>query len=1652
MRLKNIPKLAFVLLIFQFTAIVPNDAIAQQLEYLEYQDGEWKVNKEKYNTYIANHPFNNRPFMSKEDLKAIPKTDRPDLAYEYDWLITQDPKTGDVPWQRLLPELRKLHGSAAPQTVAPGGSATNKWVERGPNNIGGRTRGIMFDPKDATNKKVWAGGVGGGLWYNNDITSSSSSWNSVNDFWANLAITTIAYDPTATSTFYVGTGEGWRNSDAIRGAGIWKSSNAGTSWAQLSSTNNSNFYNVQKIIVSSTGRVIAVTSAGIYTSDNDGISFTRRRSGFHADIEQASNGVLFASTGRIFSGGKIYKSTNDGNSWTDITPTGGSPQRIELACAPSDSNTVYAVASNSQTSAQTDVEWFKKSTNGGSTWTNVTIPKYLSNTSKHFTRGQAWYDLILWVHPTDKNVVIAGGVDLHRSTNGGTSWTSISYWNSSQSKPVVHADQHNVISRPGNNNEILIGNDGGVYYSTNAGNKSTSSPTFSHRVKNYNVTQFYSAAMHPTSGSNYMLAGAQDNGSLRLNASGVSTGVEVTGGDGAFCFIDQDNANYQITSYVRNNWRRSTNGGVFFSVIQSGSDGSFINPADYDDNKNILYSAKSTTQLNRISNMTSTTVTTGAITVSGMSSTASHVRVSPYTTTSSTLFVGSGGDVYKVLNADGNSPTASKISPSTFPSGNISCVEIGASENELLVTFSNYGITSVWYTSNGGTTWINKEGNLPDMPVRWALFNPKNRKEVILGTELGIYATDDISASTVVWSSSNQGMAITRVDMLQYRSADSLIMVSTHGRGVFTGRFKKTTPPSGAPTAKFGANKTNICAGDTITFTDSSTNNPTSLKWTFTGGTANSTTSSSPGVIYSTPGTYNVSLIATNTSGSDTLVKTAFITVNSAPNATLSSFSTTCSNAPIQTLSGGSPSGGTYFVNGTSSTTLNPSMLGAGSHTIKYRVQVGSCSDSASQSITINAAPNVSASTVAAVCENAPSFTLSNGSPAGGSYSGTGVTGSTFNPSTAGSGAKTLKYTVTNSNNCSDSTQFTVQVNAKPNVSLSSVGPFCSGGGAITLTNGSPSGGNYSGPGVTGSQFDPGVAGVGTHTLKYSFTNSSGCSDSATTSVVVSSGSSATLSPFSSVCGDTTFTLIGGLPAGGTYSGPGVSGGTFNSQTAGPGTHTIAYTVTTSCGMSSATQSIKVDSVPNINVTKTVSGCEGTTFSFNASGATNYKWSPATGLSNASINNPVLTLSSTISYVLVGSHSNGCSSSENIQITVNPNPSVKANADLAVCIGDTFQLSVSGAQNYSWSPSTGLTNSTISNPQGVLSGSVTYIVTGTDAQKCTDVDTVVVRVKPKSSISHNSISDICLSSDPITLTGGTPAGGVYSGPGVSAGKFNPSIAGLGTHRITYTANEPGKCEGQTTVTITVLQSPNVVWNLRSTVCENEDPIALVSTPSSGIYSGKGVAGKEFNPKTAGIGVHEITYQVTAAGCLATEKREIEVVPGSDVDSILGLSTVTKKGKYNYQVNPINGAGYTWIVTGGSLLSNANNLSTIQWGNGNSGKIILVQTNSYGCKDTTELVVDINALSVGDEVLIGEGIILYPNPADRTVSIKVHGSEAEKLSIRLYNNSGQLVLNDHGIEDKETHFELNTSELSEGLYLLQTNLGSKVYSATLIIKH
>lgn len=752
--------------------------------------------------FICNNKKSNS--IDNSDQWKLSKQQRIDEAFELEYIKTHDPNTKSIPSERLL-KARKIAKKRLEQNTKRGPSdviPNIEWEERGPDNIGGRTRAILVDASDNTNNTVLAGGVAGGIWKTTNFQSTSPTWTKVDDFFENLAVTTIAQDPNNLDNIYFGTGEGWYNADAARGLGIWKSTDGGDSFTQLASTNNSNFYYVQDIVIDNNGSVFAATSRGIFKSSNDGSTWTKVLSGstnFFADMELGSDGDIYATSGRIFDLGKVWKSdfathgVNTGNSgtWTDISPTGDF-WRIELATAPSNSNRVYLLC---QEKDSFNVEYIYRSDNAGgnsgTTWTSLPVPTIvdLGNNSV-FTRYQAWYDLIAQVDPNDDDVVYIGGVDALRSTDAGASWTQMTTWSlygttGYTSAQKVHADHHNFIYMPNSSSEAILTTDGGVFHTTDA-NNTGSYPSWQAKNSGYNITQFYACATSNEANGNQFLAGAQDNGSQRYLNEGMNTTTTVSGGDGGFCHIDEDNPNIQITSYVRNNYYITNTAWSGSTEYVFKGTGRFINPTDYDSESNILYGATDDNKYSYIRNV-GTSNTYGTTSLSQLDGQISAVTVSP-NTSNRVFFAAQGGNILRVDNAHTDSPSATLIGSLT-PSSNayISSIAVERGDDDhLLVTFSNYGINSIYETLNGGSTWTSVEGDLPDMPVRWAEFNPNTNDQAILATELGVWTTNNLNGESTKWGPSNTSLANTRVDMIQIRPVDNFMLAATHGRGLFT--------------------------------------------------------------------------------------------------------------------------------------------------------------------------------------------------------------------------------------------------------------------------------------------------------------------------------------------------------------------------------------------------------------------------------------------------------------------------------------------------------------------------------------------------------------------------------------------------------------------------------------------------------------------------------------------------------------------------------------------------------------------------------------------------------------------------------------------------------------------------------------------------
>jgi len=409
----------------------------------------------------------------------------------------------------------------------------------------------------------------------------------------------------------------------------------------------------------------------------------------------------------------------------------------------------------------------------------------------------SWHALAASVDPVDPDVVWIGGLDVWRSVDAGDNWQQMTFWapgSEEQGARYVHADIHQIMFWPGNPSSMYIATDGGVFESNQA---QSDSPVFNERNFQYNTLQYYSCAIHPEAGTDYYLGGLQDNGTLMYLPGEVpNRNFRISGGDGAYCFIDKNEPNIQYTT-IYYTWISAfdIDPQDHFRGIhgQNFNIGTFINPMDYDYQYNVIYAnGAHFTGFN--ANTIGVIRLVGDRLSGGLKDVPTNINV-PFSAikwyeesgdNASTIYMGSeSGQLFRLTDAViiGD---LTELTGDDFPAAYISSIDIGPAEDTLLVTFSNYGVPSVWVTANGGDDWLNVDTNLPDMPVRWGILHPMNSKQVMLATETGVWTTMDAFAQNVVWTPATDGMGNVRVDMLQVRSADNTVLAASHGRGLFT--------------------------------------------------------------------------------------------------------------------------------------------------------------------------------------------------------------------------------------------------------------------------------------------------------------------------------------------------------------------------------------------------------------------------------------------------------------------------------------------------------------------------------------------------------------------------------------------------------------------------------------------------------------------------------------------------------------------------------------------------------------------------------------------------------------------------------------------------------------------------------------------------
>lgn len=705
--------------------------------------------------------------------------------------------------------MQNIRNNALQKTA---GTTAISWTGAGPDNIGGRTRALAIDP---TNHDImYAGCVSGGLW---KTTDGGSSWAPLMDNLGTMIINCVAIDPANSSTLYAGTGEGYFNVDALRGQGVLKSTDGGSSWTSQrnfsGTTTNYKDYYVYKIIVQSNNNqwVWAALLGGLFRSTNGGNSWNKisvgSRSGYCVDLVEDPNNpnTFYASFGLSDQDG-IYKTTNSGSTWSWASngfPASGYT-RTSIAIGTNNSQVLYASLNDSATSY---TKAMMKTVNGGTSWSSITIP-YDNTALVHGTHlgGQGWYNNVVAVDPTNSNIVYAGGINMFKSTDGGNNWNQLSDGNN------MHVDQHVITFDPANSSVVLFGNDGGVWKSANGGGSFTS---LNH---GYITTQFYSAATHPY--LDIRIGGTQDNGTLKSNTT--TQWLQIFSGDGGFTTIDSTSPSIYYTEYVYLGIRKSTNSGTSFALANTGippsddeSGGTsdrcaFIAPFEMDPNNHnrllggtyVLYETTDGAGTWHAFSGDLCLDGSGAGQVGSFGSVISAIAIAK--NSPQTIYAGTTGSATKqsyVRWTFDNGLSWGK-SGSTLPNRAVTSLAVDPNNNlHVFAAFSGYGSSTpgltghVYANTNPGViAWTDISNNLPDIPVNKLLLDPSNVSHILAATDLGVFETTNGGTNWV----QTGGLPNVPVSDLDIRSYDHVVLAGTHGRGMYVSTGSLGIRQSGA--------------------------------------------------------------------------------------------------------------------------------------------------------------------------------------------------------------------------------------------------------------------------------------------------------------------------------------------------------------------------------------------------------------------------------------------------------------------------------------------------------------------------------------------------------------------------------------------------------------------------------------------------------------------------------------------------------------------------------------------------------------------------------------------------------------------------------------------------------------------------------------
>ncbi len=694
--------------------------------------------------------------------------------WEYFWETRLDPQTG----QLSNIDLNALYKNE--KRAAAFKSSGELWLSKGPNTSDGgyagigRINTIAYHP---TNSSVfWVGTASGGLWVTSD---GGQSWSVLNDDMQALGVSDIIIpsDYETSKTIYLATGD--RDAFDTNSIGLLKSTDGGITWSSAGIAGpTSNNWIINRTLLNPADNKTLVVAGNFktYKIKNGAVTKISEEVFIDMEFKPGDFNTLYGST----KNGDIFMSTNEGLTWVkSLDVVGG--YRVELAVSPAQPTWVYAVVVNTDDG----LLGIYKSLDSGISFTqifdgSVAGKNLLGWKDGSDTGGQGWYDLAMVASPTNANTVFIGGINTWRSSDGGYNWTMINHWYGGFGKPEVHADKHYMGFQPVTN-VFFEGNDGGIYKTSNY----LSWTDLTNGIVNSQIYRLGTSATVPGE----TITGLQDNGTKLLESGNIW--YDKLGGDGMECIIDYTNENIQYGSLYNgeiyktsNRWQTDTE---ISANIPGGADGAWVtpyimNPKDpkklYVGYYEIWKTKDAGTSFTKISDFQGDYLRSLAISPSD-TSTIYAATADYYTPFSQIFHTADGGQNWTDIT--GSLPVAAYV--------RITYIAVKNDDpNTVWVTLSGYSGNGVYESTNAGQTWTNIERGLPDIPCNTIVQNKLNtgQVELYVGTDIGAY----LKLGSDPWVFYSTGLPNVVVNELEIyydpiNPNESKLKAATYGRGLW---------------------------------------------------------------------------------------------------------------------------------------------------------------------------------------------------------------------------------------------------------------------------------------------------------------------------------------------------------------------------------------------------------------------------------------------------------------------------------------------------------------------------------------------------------------------------------------------------------------------------------------------------------------------------------------------------------------------------------------------------------------------------------------------------------------------------------------------------------------------------------------------------